>query len=155
MLRSLCAAISILAAAAANPPSVKGTFVVGGADAKLSHVRVLQGELDGAKGKPGYTIILTEKPSSAPVQSWRIAEPGKTGSFIWMQLEPTGAVWVADLGHAKAKSGRFSVVTEVSAKDFKVAGGRLSAHITTNGQQTFTQDSYAIDLTIDAPIERK
>jgi len=146
-------AVALLMATAVSTGSVKGKFVVGGVDANLKHVRVVHQALDGGKGKQGYKILLSEKPSSGDINAWRSDDPKKRGSFMLVQLEPNGAVWVADLAHTHAKTSNFGIMTELRAADFKVANGRLSTHLTTNGEQSFTSDRYSIDLMIDAPIE--
>jgi hypothetical protein len=64
-------------------------------------------------------------------------------------------IWIAELGHAKAKSGRFGVVMEVKVVSFKVTDDRLSAHVRTVGEQEFTQDKYQLDLTFEAPLEKR
>ncbi len=152
----LTAVVALLIASPAmpesKPASVKGTFVVGGADAHLKHVRAKRVKLD-EKGKPGYAVLLSERPATGDFSDWRMADPSKRGSFIFLLLEKSGDIWVAELGHAQAKSGRFGVVTELRKVAFDAAGERLAAHVTTGGEQTFTDDRYSVDLTFDAPLE--
>ena len=66
----------------------------------------------------------------------------------------TGSVWIAEIAHAEAKNTHFGVVTELQVKSFRLEGDRLTAQLTTNGEQTFTDDRYSIDLTIDVPLEK-
>ena len=154
--RAICAlALVILAAAAsvAAAGKVEGTFVVGGTDAKLRYVRATRTKLDD-KGKTGFVILLSAREVTGELGPWRTGEPSKNGSFIYLILEPNGAVWIAELGHTSAKSGRFGVVTEVQTSGFRVQGDQLSVVLKTNGEQTFTQDRYTIDLKVDATIEK-
>ena len=132
---------------------VEGTFVVAGTDAKLRHVRAVRTTLDD-KGRTGFAILLSAREAAGDTAEWRTAEPSKNGSFIYLILEPNGAVWIAELGHASAKSGRFGVVTEVKTSGFKVQGDQLTVALTTGGEQEFTQDRYRLDLKIEATIEK-
>ena len=97
--------------AAAQASTVKGKFVVGGADAGLKHVRAQRTELD--EKTKGFVVLLSAKPAEGDIADWRMADPEERGSFIFLMLEESGAVWVAELGHANAKTGRFGVVTEL------------------------------------------
>ncbi len=98
----LTAVVALLIASPAMPESkpanVKGTFVVGGTDAYLKHVRAKRVKLD-EKGKAGYAVLLSERPSTGDFSDWRTAEPSKRGSFIFLLLEKSGDIWVAELGN--------------------------------------------------------
>lgn len=131
--------------------SVEGSFKVGGKDAGLKLARAAKVELE--KGKPGYALLLSARPAEGPIESWRTAEPADRGSFIVVLFEEKGGVWVAELGHAAAKSGRFGVVTELAADGFVVKGEKVSAHLTTYGDQSFGDDTYSVDLRFEAPLE--
>jgi hypothetical protein len=156
--RSVLVGLSLVAALAAGTSisaagKVEGTFVVGGTDAKLKYVRAIRTKLD-EKGRTGVAILLSAREVIGDTGPWRVGDPSKNGSFIYLILEPNGAVWIAELGHASAKTGRFGVVTEVKTSGFKIQGDQLSFALTTNGEQEFTQDRYRIDLKIEATIEK-
>lgn len=138
--------------AVAAAGKVEGTFVVGGTDAKLQYVRALRAKLD-EKGRSGFVILLSARPAVGDTAAWRIGEPSERGSFIYLMLEPTGDVWVAELGHAGAKSGRFGVVTEVKTSGFRVQGDQLVVAVRTDGEQEFTADRYSLNLKVEATIE--
>ena len=140
--------------AAATDSKVEGKFIVGGADAQLKHVRAKRVKLD-EKGKQGYAVLLSAQPATDDILAWRTKDPSERGSFICVLFEQNGAIWVADLAHVKAKSGRFGVVTEVQKVAFEVNDNRLSAHIKTDGEQVFTEDRYTVDLSFAAPLEDK
>ena len=140
----------------AQAPVLKGTFLMNTIDAKLTHVRAMKTVLDdGKKQSPGYAVLLSERPAEGDFSSWRMAEPRERGSFIFLMLESSGAVWVAELGHSVRKSGRIGVVLELKKVTFAVKDGRLTGHYRTNGEETFFDDRYTIDLTFDAPLEGK
>jgi hypothetical protein len=138
--------------AATSDTKVEGKFVVGGTDARLKYVRAQRVKLD-EKGKQGYAVLLSAQPVTGDVEGWRTKEPSERGSFIVVLFETNGAVWVTELAHVKAKSGRFGVTTEVQKVAFDVHDNRIAAHIKTDGEQVFTDDHYEVDLTFAAPLE--
>ncbi|HEV2846993.1 MAG TPA: hypothetical protein VG477_19205 [Thermoanaerobaculia bacterium] len=146
--------VTAVEARAADQGRVKGTFVVGGVDAGLKHVRAGRVKLD-EKGAMGYAALLSARPAEGELERWQTADPAEKGSFIYVVFEPNGAIWIAELGHAKAKSGRFGVIMEVKVESFKVTGDRLSAHVRTVREQEFTQDKFSLDLTFEAPLEKR
>ena len=148
----LCAVLCAAHAFAAAPAEVQGSFVVGGVEAGLSHARAARVELD--KGKPGFAVLLSAAKADGDIRAWQTADPKRRGSFIFLLLEQKGSVWVAEIGHAAAKAGRFGVVTEVQVQAFAVEGGLLKAHVRTDGEQVFTDDRYRIDLQVAAPLEK-
>ncbi len=137
----------------AQNPSVTGTFVLGGTDAKLTHVRVVRTVLDERTKKQGYAILMSAKPATGDVRLWQAADPAERGSFVFLVLEPTGDVWIAELGHAARQGGRFGVMLELKKAAFEVKGDRLTGHYRTNGEESFGDSKYTIDLTFGAPIE--
>ena len=145
--------VSSAVMAAPAPGKVTGSFIIGGTDAHLKYVRAKQVKLD-EKGHMGYAVLLSERPSTGDIEEWRTAEPAKSGNFVHVIFEPSGAIWVAELGHTKAKSGRFGVVTEIQKLAFEVKDQRIAAHIKTNGEQSFGDDHFTVDLTFDAPLEK-
>jgi hypothetical protein len=70
---------------------------------------------------------------------------------LFLVLESTGDVWIAELGHAARKDGRFGVVLELKKAAFAVKGDRLTGHYRTNGEESFGDSKYTIDITFDAP----
>lgn len=149
LLLALMASGSTISAAG----KVEGTFVVAGSDAQLKYVRVVRTKLD-EKGRMGFAILLSARNATGDISPWRSSQPSERGSFIFLILEPTGDVWVAELGHAAAKSGRFGVVTEVKTSGFRVQGDQLAVTVRTDGEQQFTADRYSINLKVDATIEQ-
>jgi len=137
----------------ATTGKVEGTFVVAGSDAQLKYVRAVRAKLD-EKGRPGFAILLSAREASGDISAWRTAEPSERGSFIFLMLEQNGGVWVAELGHAAAKSGRFGVLTEVKTSDFRIQGNQLAVVLRTDGEQQFTADRYNINLKIEATIDQ-
>jgi hypothetical protein len=144
--------VVLLVAPALAAPHVKGTFLVQGVDAKLAHVRAARAELE--PGKPGYAVLLSERPAEGDILSWRTADPAERGSFICLLLENSGAIYIAELGHAKAKTGRFGVMTELQVSEFKVTGDTVSARLRTQQEQTFGDDRYSVDLALEAKLEK-
>lgn len=132
---------------------VEGTFVVAGKDAQLKFVRAVRTKLD-EKGRMGFALLLSARSATGDIAPWRSAQPSERGSFIFLILEPAGDVWVAELGHASAKSGRFGVVSEVKTSGFHVQGDQLVVNVRTDGEQQFTNDRFNINLKIEATVEQ-
>jgi hypothetical protein len=156
MIRHVSAlVIAVLASGAAlmAQDKVQGTFLVGGKDAGLKFVRAMRVPLDD-KGKTGYAILLSAAKAEGDISEWRTAEPAKRGSFMYIMVEPNGAIWIAELGHAAAKTGRFGVVLELKAPKFQVQGNRLIAQFKTEREQSFNADRYTIDLNVEATLEK-
>jgi hypothetical protein len=85
----------------------------------------------------------------------KTAEPSERGSFIYMMLEPSGDVWVAELGHGARKGGRFGVVLELKKVAFQVQGDTLVAHYRTQAEESFFDDRYTVDLAFNVVLEGK
>jgi hypothetical protein len=152
----LAATLLAPAVVAAQPGSVKGSFVLNGVDAGLTNVRAIRAVLDdGRKKINGYTVLLSAKPAPGDVDSWRTADPSERGSFIYLMLEPDGTVWVAELGHAARKGGRFGVMLEVKKAAFEVKGDVLRGHFRTAQEEEFLGAHYTIDLTFETTLEGK
>jgi hypothetical protein len=162
MISRLSASVSLIAISFVMAPfvfgatpgasKVEGLFVVARTDAQLKYVRAARVKLDD-KGKPGYAVLISARPATGNISTWQTADPKERGSFIFVLFEPNGAIWVAELGHAQAKGGRFGVVTEIQKVAFEVRDQRLAAHIRTAGEQTFSDNRYSVDLRLEAALE--
>jgi hypothetical protein len=140
----------------AQAPTVKGTFVMNKTDAKLAHVRATKTVLDdGKKQSAGYTVLLSERVADGDFSSWRLADAHERGSFIYLMLESTGDVWIAQLAHRARKGGSIGVVMELKKVTLSVKDGRIMGQYRTNREETFFDDRYSIDVTFDAPLEGK
>jgi len=138
--------------AAPQPGKLSGKFIVGGEDAHLKYVRAQRMKLDN-KGHMGIAVLMSAKPLTGDIQRYRAADPVEHGSYVLVVFDQAGEVWVADLGHIHAKTRPFGVTTEIKKAAYAVKDQRIAAHITTGGDQVFTEDHYNVDLTFDAPIE--
>jgi hypothetical protein len=137
-------------------PTLKASFVMNKTDGKLAHVRALKTILDdGSKKTPGYAVLISAKPAEGDILPWRTAEAKERGSFIYLLLEANGDVWVAQLAHTVKSGSSIGVVTEVKKVAFAVKDGRISGQYRTNGEESFFDDRFTIDLTFDAPLEGK
>jgi hypothetical protein len=153
-LAGLLLVTAVLAVSAEDKPSVQGSFRVGGVEAKLTHVRAARVPLDD-KGTKGIAVLLSERPSEGDISAWRTADPAERGSFLHIIFDEKGEVWVAELGHAAAKTGRFGVVTELKKVALVVKGDRLNAHVRTAQEESFGDDRFSVDLTFEVTIEGK
>ena len=138
--------------AAPAPGKLSGKFIVGGVDAQLKYVRAQRYKLDD-KGHMGIAVLMSAKPLTGDIARYRAADPMEKGSYVLVVFDQNNEVWVADLGHVHAKTKPFGVMMEIKKVAYAVKDGRIAAHISTGGEQVFTEDHYSVDLTFDAPIE--
>jgi hypothetical protein len=99
-------------------------------------------------------VLLSERPADGNIMDWRTADPAERGSFICLLLEPNGAIYIAELGHAKSKTGRFGVMTELQVSAFKVAGDTIAAQLRTQREETFGDDRYTVDVAFEGTFEK-
>ena len=94
-------AVALLAAAAvaATPPTVRGSFDVGGVEAGLRQGRATSVALD--EKTSGYAVLLSARKAEGDLGPWRIGDPEERGSFIFLIVEKSGAVWIAEIAHAE------------------------------------------------------
>jgi hypothetical protein len=152
---ALVAAVLLSIPAQAAPKAeIKGALVLGGVDAKLTHVRARRMVLDD-KGSRGYAVLLSAKLAEGDFSSWRTADPQERGNFLHLILDEKGEVWVFDLGHTAAKNKRFGGVTEIKKVTFAVQSDQLTARVRTNGEQSFLDDRFTVDITFEVPLEGK
>jgi len=154
MALALTLFLSLALVAATNPGKVSGTFIVAGTDAQLKHVRAKRVKLDD-KGQMGYAVLMSAKPATGDIEAWRTADPQERGSYVHVIFDSKGEIWIAELGHVRAKTRPFGVMTEIRKVAFEVTGEQISGHIRTEGEQVFTDDHYSVDLTFQAPLERE
>jgi hypothetical protein len=152
LLAFLAALLLALPGLAAGKPAIQGSFIVNGKAAKLQHIRARWEPLDD-KGTKGVGVLLSEEPSEGDMGNWRTAEPRKVGDFLYVIFDQNADVWVAELGHTAAKSGRFGVVIEIKKVAYQVKDGKIHAQIKTLREWDFGDDLFTVDLTFDAPIE--
>jgi len=150
------AALLSLPALAAAPAEIKGSFVLGGVDAKLTHVRAKRIALDGEAGT-FYAVLLSARPAEGDIELWRTGDPKERGNFLHLIFNAKGEIQVYEIGHTSAKSGHglFGGVMEIKKVAFEVRGDHLSAHVRTNGEESFSDDRYTLDLTFEVPLEGK
>ena len=145
--------IALLITPALFAAGIEGTFVVNGVDAGLKHIRAHREVLDD-KGTKGVAVLLTERKAEGAIGDWRTADPQKAGSFVYAIFEPNGAIYIVELGHKNAESGRFGVLMEVQKVAYEVKGDTIKAHIRTPREESFGEDKFTVDLKFEGRIEK-
>lgn len=151
-LALLASLLLALPGLAADKPAIQGSFLVNGKPAKLQHIRARWEPLDD-KGTKGVGVLLSEEPLGGDMGNWRTAEPKEVGDFVYVIFDQNADIWIVELGHTAAKSGRFGVVIEVKKMAYEVKDGKIHAQIKTLREWDFGDDRFTVDLTFDAPIE--
>ena len=144
------------AAAKLDPPvkpSVAGKFIGDGKAAAIQFVLVEEHE--EFSGKPGLTLIFTEKdPAKAKKPSWD-AGFGKLGSALVLSVFYDGQIFGCEVAHSANKKSGFSSVGEIKMTEFKVAGGNVTGHVSTGGTLEAFGQKWEVDLTFAAPLPEK
>jgi hypothetical protein len=140
-------AIAILSAAspaiAADPP-VSGKFTGDGKEAKLAYVTAFTGEPLGKK--PTIQLVFTEKDHSKDPKPYIKAGFGDYGSALIITVFPDGQIVGCQVAHTAHKRPGFSSIGSIKTADLKVADGKISGKIQTNGElETFGQ-KWQVDI---------
>lgn len=75
----------------------------------------------------------------------------KFGDALIVKIDPDGKARSLDLVHSKLESpgGSIQVVGVLKMTDFKMAGGKISGHLTSGGQRNVRDQTWEVDLTFE------
>jgi len=135
---------------AVSGAAVSGSYTVDGKPAALSVVTTHTD--DPFDGKPIVDIIFTEKDPAGDADPATDAVFGNFGDAIVAKVEPDGTVVGADIVHTALNNHGASVSLSgvLTMQDYKVAGGQISGHLTSDGPTDVFGQKVAIDLTFHA-----
>ena len=145
-VRPLVATALVMAAAplwAADPP-VSGTFKGDGKDAKLAFVSAHKGE--PLADKPTVKLVFTEKDHSRDPKPHIKAGFGDYGSALVITVYPDGKIVGCEVAHQAHKMPGFSSLGSIATSDFKVADGRISGKIKTDGEVETFKQKWQVDI---------
>jgi hypothetical protein len=131
-------------------PTVTGVFKGNGKEAKIEFVSAHWTE--PFDGKPGITLVFTEKDHSKVKKPDFDASFGKFGSALVVSLHEDGSIYGCQVAHSAHKKQGFSSVGSIETSDFSFADGKIEGEITTNGQQEFFGDTWEVKLKFVAPL---
>ncbi|MCB1866912.1 MAG: hypothetical protein KDG50_15955 [Chromatiales bacterium] len=145
-------ALIVPGAGALAAGSATGHYVGNGRDAKLPNVSVIKN--DGWEGRKGWTIIASEKPSGGSKKPDFDAQFGKLGDALVLSVTEDGELFSAQICHQALKRSGFSSSGTIKVNGFSMKGGEVSAHFTTDGERSFFDDKWSVDLKINAPLPK-
>jgi hypothetical protein len=130
-------------------PSVSGTFKGNGKPAKLAYVSARPGE--PFDNKPSILIVFTEKDHSKDPKPDVKAGFGQYGSALVISTFEDGKIFGCQVAHAAHGKMPFSAIGSVRTAAFDVGDGRVEGEVLTDGEQTFFDKTWEVDLKFVAP----
>jgi hypothetical protein len=131
------AAPSAAPAAASNAPvsgaPVSGVYTAGGKPAVLTDISTQKD--DPFDGVPVTLIVMTVQSQGGEAAASDDAHNGKFGDALIIRVEPDGTVIGSDFVHhgLDKSDGYMSQTGTLTLKDYKVADGQISGHLTSGG----------------------
>ena len=134
-------------AAAAEPP-VSGKFIGNGKEAKLQFVSAQKGEpyLD----KPTIKLIFTEKDHSKDKRPDFKAGFGDYGSALIITVKEDGGIIGCVVAHSAHEKKGFTSLGSIAMSDYKVADGKVTGKIKTDGVVDTFGEKWQVDIRFEA-----
>jgi hypothetical protein len=147
---------AVLAAALALPAAVgraaddkdkpvSGTFTGNGKEAKLAHVSAHKGEPHA--DKPTIVLVFTEKDHSADKAPHIAAGFGRFGSALIVTVNHDGGIVGCEVAHAAHEKSGFSSLGTMKTSDFKLADGKVTGKLATDGEVNTFGEKWEVKLT--------
>jgi hypothetical protein len=149
-------AIALLAIAIALAPdaiaqnALAGVFKGNAKQALLTQVTAFKGEQE--PGKPVTVLVFTTDDQAKDPKAAFNALFRKYGDALVVKVRPDGSVYSTDIMHAGLNSpnGSITVFDVMQMRDFKIANGEVSGHLTTYGKREMSGQTWEVDLTFRA-----
>ena len=135
---------ALVAPARAADPPVSGTFTGDGKEAKLAFVTAFKDE--PFNDKPTLKLVFTEKDHSRDPKPHIKAGFGDYGSALVLTVHHDGKVVGCEVAHAAHKMPGFSSVGKIQTSDFKVADGKVSGKVRTDGEVETFKQKWRVDI---------
>jgi hypothetical protein len=131
-------------------PTVTGTFMGNGKEAKLNYVSARWTE--PFDNKPGILILFTEKDHSKDKKPDNNAMFGKYGDALIISLHEDGSIYSCQVVHNAMKNKGFSSSGSIEATPFTYENGKVDGEITTNGVVDTFDEKWEVKLKFVAPL---
>ena len=133
--------------AAAAGPAISGTFTANGKPATLTQVTAHPDE--PFDDKPVTALLFTAKDQgSDPKEALFSASFGNYGEAIVVRVAPDGNVIGSDIVHPGLQAnGSVSISGVLTMENYQNAGGQISGHLTSKGDNDVFGHKLNIDLT--------
>lgn len=144
-----CMFLLVTSSASADDAKVEGSFKGNGKDGNLKYVSVFKQKEDG---KETYQIIFTEKDHSKEKKPDFKAMFGDLGDALILTCNPQGKIVGCMVVHSAHKKQGFNSIGEIETKDFKLADGKLTSTVTTNGEIKSFGETWQVDLKFSCKV---
>jgi len=131
-------------------PTVTGTFMGNGKEAKLNYVSARWTE--PFDNKPGILLLFTEKDHSKAKKPDNDAMFGHYGNALIISLHEDGSIYSCQVVHNGMKNKGFSSSGSIEATPFTYENGKVEGEITTNGDVDTFDEKWAVKLKFVAPL---
>lgn len=125
-------------------PPVSGLFKGNGQEAKLAYLSAHKGE--PSRDKPTVILVFTEKDHSKDKTPRTKAFFGDYGSALIITVTHDGKVVGCEVAHSAHKKGGFNDLGVMTTTDFKVADGKVSGKLSSNGEQEAFGQKWEVKL---------
>lgn len=144
-LRASAWAVFVLATpiVAADPP-VSGKFTGDGKEAKLMYVSAHKGE--PLADKPTIRLVFTEKDHAKDPKPYIKAGFGHYGSALIITVYEDGKIVGCEVAHTAHEKSGFSSLGSIKTTDFKMADGKVSGAIKTDGEVETFKQKWQVDI---------
>ena len=142
--------VIILASAGASAQSkVSGVFKGNDKPATLTQVTAHKGE---ESGKPVTVLVFSSKDQAGHPKADFDALFGKLGDALVVKVFADGQVYSGDIVHSNldAPGGSIQAFGVLKMSDFKLADGRISGHVSSNGPHEIHGLKWEVDLSFEA-----
>jgi hypothetical protein len=142
--------VVLLSAGASAQSTVSGFYKGNGKPAALTQVVARKGEPES--GKPVTDLVFSTKDQAGDAKPAFNALFGKFGDAIVVKIFADGKIYSVDLVHSNldAPGGSIQVFGGFTMKDFAMAGGEISGHLSSGGEHEVHGQKWDVDLTFRA-----
>ena len=136
--------ISAPSGASAADPAISGKFTGNGKEAKLMFVSAHKGE--PYMDKPTIKLVFTEKDHSKDKRPHIKAGFGDFGSALIITVNSDGKIIGCEVAHAAHEKSGFSSLGSIAMSDYKVADGKITGKIKTDGVVDTFKQKWQVDI---------
>ena len=96
--------------------------------------------------KPTIKLVFTEKDHSKDKKPDFNAGFGRFGSALLITVNPDGKIIGCEVAHAAHEKGTFSSLGSIAMSDYKVADGKITGKIKTDGEIDTFKQKWLVDI---------
>ncbi len=131
-------------------PTVTGLFRGNGKEAKLAYVSAQWSE--PFSGKPGITLVFSEKDHAKDKKPDTSAMFGRHGSALIISLHEDGGIYGCQVVHSAHQKQGFTALGRMEATEFSYADGKVEGELTTHGEVDTFGEKWEVKLKFLAPL---